>query len=348
MAKTNTSTQAVFREILASVKSGKFANVYIFMGDEPYYIDALTKVLETAVVPEEDRDFNSKVFYGADADLSVVIASAQQYPVMPGRQLVVLKEAQALTKAKTALEVLAPYVGRPNPSTVFVLVFKGDTLSSASALMKMAKKSDAVVFTSMQLKDYQLAAPIKEYCSSRGVGIDDKATALLCDHIGNPLSKLFGEIDKLIVAAGGDGKTTITPELIETNIGISKDFNNFELTSAISRKDYVKAVRIIDYFSKNPKENPTSVTAAVIYSYFVKLVSVIMLPDRSDGVLMQVLNAKSVYQLNDIKEGMRVYSPRQAVNAVHHVRDFDVKSKGVGSMQNSYELLRELIFKIFT
>lgn len=347
MAKTSAS-QPNYRDILMAIRAGKFAPVYLLMGDEPYYINLITESLENRVVEADDRDFNFSVYYGADANLAEVVACAQQYPMMAPRRLVILKEAQGMPNAKAGLEALAPYVGRPTPTTVFVVVMKGDTLNATSALMKMAAKSGAVVFKSAQLRDYQLAAAIKDYCNGKKIGIDDKSTALLADHIGNPLSKLFGEIDKLIVAAGPDISRGITPQLIEQNIGISKDFNNFELVGALSIKDYVKALRIVEYFEKNQKNNPTVVTTGLLFNYFSKLVIATMLRDKSESSLMRSLEAKSPYALKDVKEGMRHYTARQAVAAIHHIREFDVKSKGIGSMQNEYQLLRELVFKIVT
>ncbi|MDE6298670.1 MAG: DNA polymerase III subunit delta, partial [Muribaculaceae bacterium] len=211
MAKKSTGPS--YRDLMTKIKRKDFSPVYILMGEESYYLDQLTKALENYVIDEADRDFNSLVFYGADADVATVIGSAQQYPVMAERQLVVLKEAQAMTHAKTQLDKFASYVAKPNKTTVLVIVYKGGELSSTSSLMKNAKGENCTVFRSEKLRDYELKGPIKDYCSEKGVGIDDKALALLCDYIGNPLSKLFGEIDKLIIAGGNVNR--ISPELIE-------------------------------------------------------------------------------------------------------------------------------------
>lgn len=336
-----------FREIMTAVKKRQFSPVYILMGDEPYYIDQLTKALENNVVEEEDKDFNSITFYGADADISNVISAAQQYPVMADRKIVLLKEAQTLSHAKTQLDKLASYVAHPNMSTVLVVTYKGDSLSSTGQLMKKAKESDCVVFRSDRLRDYQLAAPIKDYCQANGWSIDDKAVALLCDYIGNPLSKLFGEIDKLMISAE-QGLNRISPELIERNIGISKDFNTFELVKALARKDYPKSMMIVDYFSKNPKQNPGVMTVATLFSFFSKLFVASVTRDKSDASLMAELDLKNSYALRDYRDGLQYYNARQALGAVHAIREHDCKSKGIGSTQNEFELLKELIFKIFT
>ncbi|MDE6577689.1 MAG: DNA polymerase III subunit delta [Muribaculaceae bacterium] len=341
------SSGPTFREVMTSIKRKNFFPVYLLMGEEDYYIDQLTKALEINVVDEQDRDFNSIVFYGADADITNVIGAAQQYPVMAERQLVILKEAQAMTNAKNQLEKLSSYIGRPNKSTVLVIVYKGGELSSTSSLMKAAKGGNAIVFRSEKLRDFQLAGPIKDYCASKSISIDDKAINLLCDYIGNPLSKLFGEIDKLIVAGGKDIKR-ISPELIENNIGISKDFNTFELIKALARKDYLKAMTIVDYFAHNPKQNPTVLIIATIFGYFSKLFIASVSRDKSDAALIQALDLRNVYALPDYRDGLRNYSARMVLAAIHAIREFDTKSKGIESTQNEYELLKELVFKIFT
>ncbi len=345
MAKKSTGPS--FRDVMTSIKKRQFAPVYILMGDEPYYLDQITKALENNVVDEADRDFNAITYYGADTEIGKVIGSAQQYPVMSDRQIVLLKEAQTMIRAKDQLDKLASYVARPNPTTVLVIVYKGEPLSSTSALIKKAKSSDAIVFVSQKLRDYQLATPIIEYCQSRGWGIDDKAVSLLSDYIGNPLSKLFGEIDKLMIAADND-VTRITAELIERNIGISKDFNTFELVKSLACKDYPKALLIVEHFSKNPKQNPGIVIVSTLFGFFSKLFIATVSRDKSDSSLINLLELKNQYALRDYRDALQYYNARQALAAVHAIREYDCQSKGIGSTQNEYELLKELIFKIFT
>lgn len=336
-----------FREVMTAIKKNQFSPVYLLMGDEPYYIDQITKALENNVVEEVDRDFNSFTYYGADAEIGKVIASAQQYPVMSERQIVLLKEAQTMTRAKDQLDKLASYIEHPNPNTVLVIVYKGDVLSGTSQLMKRAKTTACTVFVSEKLRDYQLAGPIKDYCQGQGWGIDEKAVVLLTDYIGNPLSKLFGEIDKLMLATDKDVKR-ITADLIERNIGISKDFNTFELLKALAQKDYPKAMLIVDHFSRNPKQNPGVVIVATLFSYFSKLFIAAVSRDKSEATLLALLELKSKYALSDYRDGLQRYTSRQALAAVHAIREYDCQSKGIGSTQNEYELLKELIFKIFT
>lgn len=338
-----------YRDIIDSIKKKQIAQVYILMGDEPYFIDLITDLLEKTVVAEDNKAFDQLVFYGADADMDVVAASARQYPVMGDRQLVILKEAQSLTNAKSTLDRLAPYLSQPNSRGVLVIAFKGDSLNATSQLLKAASRlgENAVVFKSERFRDYQLSAPIKDYCRQRKVGIDEDAVRILIDYIGNPLKKLFGEIDKLILA-GGPGFNRITAAQIEENIGISKEFNNYELTKALSHKDYPKSMQIIEYFRKNPKNNPTMMTTGVLLKFFTQLVIAHFTQDKSDRSLMEALQLKSTYALTEIRAGLQMYTPRQAMAAISALRDFDCKSKGIGSFQNEYDLQRELFFRIFT
>lgn len=338
-----------YREVLDRIKKKEFSSVYLLMGEEPYYIDLIVDALERSVVKEENQSFDQLIFYGADSDLDVVIASARQYPVMGDRQLVILKEAQTCPGSKTQLDKLASYVAQPNTQGVLVIAYKGDNLSATSALMKAAAKAGnyVTVFKSPKIRDYQLAGPIKEYCRQKKVLIEEGAVHILIEYIGNSLQKLFGEIDKLTVSAGESG-LRITAEMVEDNIGISKEFNNFELTKAVSMKDYPKTLLILDYFRKNPKNNPSVMTTAVLHKFFSQMVVAHFTADKTDRGLMEVLQLKSPYALKEIREGLVKYTPRQSVAAISALREFDCKSKGIGSLQNEYDLQRELIFKIFT
>lgn len=344
-----TSKDLTYRDVLDSITKRDFSSVYLLMGEEPYYIDLIVDALEKSVVKEENQAFDQLVFYGADSDLEVVVASARQYPVMGDRQLVILKEAQTCPGSKTQLDKLASYVAQPNRQGVFVLVYKGDNLSATSALMKAATKAGdkVTVFKSPKIRDYHLSGPIKDYCRQKKIAIEEEAVQILIEYIGNSLQKLFGEIDKLTVSAG-DGVQRITATMVEENIGISKEFNNFELTKAVSMKDYPKTLRILDYFRKNPKNNPSVMTTAVLHKFFSQIVVAHFTADKTDRGLMEALQLKTPYALKEIREGLRMYSPRQSLAAISALRDFDCKSKGIGSFQNEYDLQHELIFKVFT
>lgn len=336
-----------FRTILSDIKKGNFAPVYFLQGDEPYYLDKLTEALENAVVPADERDFNLNVFYGKDNNLEGFITAAQQYPFMADRRLVVMKETQALDRAKDKLEGLTEYFLRPNPQTVMVLVYKGETIAANSKILKAIAKGGGVLFTSKQFRDYQMAPPIREYMRSKRIGIDEKAVSLLVDNLGTSLTKIFGEIDKLIVA-GGQDLTTITADLIEKHTGLSKDFNNWELTSALAVKDYVKAMTIVNYFAENPKKNPTVVTTGTLFGFFSKLIMAHFSREKTDSALMAAMGLSNSYALREYKAALRNYNAMQTLNAIHLLRKFDAESKGIGSMQDEYQLLTELIFNIFS
>lgn len=344
MAKKTASP--TFRELMNDIRGNNFAPVYLLVGEEDYYIDRIVEALEGRVVAEDEKDFNVATYYGADTDVKQVISRAQQYPLMSERQLVMLKEAQAMDKAKINLEKLSPYVKHSNPLTVLVITYKGEFSSTSSDLVKTVQNSGGVWFKSDRPKDYQLMGPLGDYCKEKGVRIDDKSMALLCEYIGSPLSKLFGEVDKLVVSAGRDG--LITPELIESITGISKEYNTFELIKHLSMKNYPKSMQIIEYYSRNPKQNPGVKVGATLFNYFSKLFIASIAKDKSDAALMQELDLKNSFALKDYKEGLRYYRAGAIDGIIHALRNYDAMSKGIGSTQNEYDLLKELIFKIFT
>ncbi|MDE6811501.1 MAG: DNA polymerase III subunit delta [Muribaculaceae bacterium] len=342
------SSQGEYRNILTSIRKGVFAPVYLLMGEETFYIDKLIDILESSVIKDEEaKEFNYTTFYGQDADIGTVIATCQQYPFMSDYRMVLLKEAQSMNRSKSVLENLAPYIERPNPKCVFVLSFKGDNLNSTSALMKAASKSGAVIFKSPALKEWELSAPITEYCREKKIGIGEDAINMLVEYVGNELSKVFGAIDKL-VATGELDNFRITTELIQRNIGISKEYNNFELQSALASKNYEKCLRIIKYFQSNPKKNPTSMTTGMLFGFYSKLLIAQLSGEKNENAIMSLIGAKSSYAFRDYRTGLQKYSIAQTVNAIHQLRQFDIRSKGVGSFQNEYSLLIEMIFNIFT
>lgn len=340
------SATASYKDIIGDIKKGDYAPVYLLMGEEDYYIDKIVEALESYVVPEDEKDFNSAIFYGADTDVRQVISRAQQFPLMSETQLVFLKESQAMERAKSNLELLESYVNHYSPTTVLVITYKNEPLPSTSKLVKAIQKQGGIVFRSEKLKDYLLSGPLSDYCRENRVKIDEKSLSLLCEYIGGPLSKLFGEVDKLIVAAGENGE--ITPDLIEAIIGISKEYNSFELIKCLAKRDYPGSMLIIEQFAKNPKQNPGIVVNATLFNFFSKLFIASLLKDKSDSSLMSELELKTSFALTDYRNGLRNYNAGMIDGIIHAIRSYDVMSKGVGSTQNEYALLKELIFKIFT
>lgn len=348
MAKKSANDKNSFRSILNDIRTGKFAPVYLLMGEEAYYIDALVETLEECVVrEEEDREFNFTTFYGQDAYIPEVIAACQQYPFMVERRIVLLKEVQSMPRAKSVIDGLTAYIERPNPACVLVITFKGDNINATSTLMKAAAKSeDVVIFKSPRLRDYELTAPISDYCRSKKIAISNDAIEMLTNYIGNDLSALFGAIDKLLIA-GGHEAGKITPELIGKNIKNSKEFSTFELQSAIAQKDFTKCMQIVNSFKTNPKANPVVVTVGFLFAFFSKLLIAQMSADKSEAGLMSAVGAKSKFAFRDYEMALQRYNIPSMVNAIHLLRELDVKSKGVGSFQNEHDLLLEFIFNLF-
>lgn len=340
------ATLTEIRNIVSDIRKGNLKPVYLLIGRDTYFADVIVKALEKHAIAAEDRDFNYNLYYGNETGADVVVNCAQQFPVMAPRKLVILKEAQSMHQAKTELDKFVPYVGRPNYTTTLIITYSGEKTAPATNLQKAVAKSDGVVVKCDPPRDYELPTYIKDYCNGLKIGIEDKAIQLLCDYIGSPLSKLFGELKKLVQINGGTGR--ITTEDVEKHIGVSRDFNNFELTSALVKRDYPKCMQIIDYFRNNPKPNPTVVTAATIFNLFSRLTIAHFLPDKNDSALMEVCAAKNKYALQELKTGLRNYSAAKAVNAIHLIREFDAKNKGIGSNANEYDLLQELIFKLMT
>lgn len=346
MAKTTTTKAASYTDIIKDIRAGKFAPVYLLQGEEPYYIDKIVEMLSDRVVPDADaRDFDLYNFFGADADLRTVIDTSRQFPLMSDKQLVMLREAQAMQNGRNEIEKLAAYVEHAVQSTVLVVTFKAEPLKSSSQLVKALKKAGGVVFTGEKVKEWQLDKLITDYCKEKKIAIDNKSVQMLKDFIGNDLSRLFSEIDKLAVA---NGNAPITPESIEKNIGISKDFNNFELVNALAAKDYTRCMRIVDYFEKNPKQNPVVVTTAMMFRFYSNLMLAFYAPDKSDNGLLVQLGFSSKYQLRDISQGMRNYTARSCFNIIHELRLLDCRSKGIGTLQKDYTQLKEFVFKAFT
>lgn len=343
------STHQGYLSLVADIQAYRFAPVYLLCGEETYYTDALVSLLQSHVIAEDEKDFNFTQFYGIDAEVEDISNLARQYPVMAQRRLIMFKETQTLHNAKINLEKLIPYIERPTSTTVLVITYKGDSFSAASKLVKAIQKGKGIVFNSPKLYENQLDDVIKELCLSRKVEIEDKSIAMLKERIGVNLAKISTALDKIILTLP-ESIRIITPELIEQNIGVSKDFNNFELVKAIAFKDYVKAVRIINYFEKNPKGNPSIVTGSVLFKFFSDILLAHYSKDKSPAGIAASIKVRSVNSpvFKDVVAAMQFYNASKCVKIIRAIRDFDCMSKGIGSLQKDYLLLRDLLFRIFT
>lgn len=312
------------------------------MGDESFFIDQISDLLVENVLTNEEKDFNLLTFYGVDSDVNNIIASARRFPLMAEYQLIIIKEAQELDK----FDLLDVYAKKPLKSTILVINYKHKKVDGRRALVKNINGNGGVVFESKKLYDNQVPPYIKSYFAAKKIIIDDKSAQMITDFVGNDISKLNQELLKLEISLPKDNNT-ITSDLVEKNIGISKDFNNFELLKAVISKDVVAANRIANYFDKNPKDNPTIVTISLLFNYFSNLLECFWLPQKNEQSVMSSLGLKSAYFARDYMSGLRNYNAMKVMNIISELRVFDAKTKGIGNVSaTSGELLKELLFRI--
>lgn len=310
------------------------------MGEEPYYIDGISDFIEKNVLSEDEKGFNQMVLYGRDVTIDDIVGNAKRYPMMAEYQVVIVKEAQDLSRT---IEKLVDYVNQPQPSTILVINYKYKTIDKRKSLYKALQKV-GVVYESKKLYENQVAEWIKRTLSSQNYTIVPKAAQMLVEFLGNDLSKISNELDKLkIILPEG---TQITPEHIEENIGISKDYNNFELRKAIGERNVFKAYQIVNYFAENPKDNPMVVTVSMLFSFFSQLLHFHGLHDKTPRHVASALKINP-YFVNEYIEAAHNYPMKKVSTVVSILREFDVKSKGVGANAlPQKDLLNEMLFKI--
>jgi DNA polymerase-3 subunit delta len=311
------------------------------MGEEPYYIDKLTDFIEQNVLEEQDRDFNQSILYGRDVTIEDVIGTAKRFPMMADRQVVIVREAQELSRTIDKLEA---YAENPQITTVLVFAYKYKTLDKRKKITKLLDKV-GLVYESKKLYENQVGEWIKRVLASQGYSIEPKAAAMLVEFLGTDLSKINNELEKLkIILPKGH---LFTPIDIEENIGFSKDFNNFELRKAIGEKNQVKAYQIIDYFAQNPKDNPLVVTTGLVFGFFSQLLQYHGLKDKSQMNAAKVLKVNPFF-VKDYEVAFRNYPMKKVSTIVAALRTIDLKSKGVGAASTSqHDLLKELLITIF-
>ena len=334
--------ELTYESICKDIADRKYALVYVLMGEEPFFIDQITDLLVDNVLTEEERDFNQSIFYGAGADAVSVINAARRFPMMAEHQLIVVKEAQLMRD----IELLTAYVKHPLASTVLVINYKYKSLDRRNTLA-VAVEKNGILFESKKIPDYKMPGFITGLLQQRSLSIDVKAAQMLSDFLGNDLNRLSKELDKLAIIMAETGSKRVTPELIERNIGISKEYNNFELIKALSAKDVLKANRIAQYFEKNPKNNPLQMTLAVLFNYFSNLLIAYYSKDKSESGLMAAMGLRSAFQLKDYQMGMKHYSAMKVFLSIGEIRKTDAASKGVDNASASdADLLKELRYKI--
>ncbi|WP_413998425.1 DNA polymerase III subunit delta [Flavobacterium sp. W1B] len=328
-------------KIVNDIKGGNIQPIYFLMGEEPYYIDKLSDYIEKNILSEEEKGFNQTVLYGRDVTIEDIVSTAKRYPMMAERQVVIVKEAQELSRT---IDKLESYAENPMATTVLVICYKYKTLDKRKKTTKLLAKT-GVVYESKKLYENQVGDWIKRVLSGKKYAIEPKAAAMLVEFLGTNLSKINNELEKLqIILPKG---STITPKDIEENIGFSKDFNVFELRKAIGERNQLKAYTIAENFANNPKENPMVVTTSLVFGFFVQLLKYHGLKDKNPKNVAAVIGVNPFF-LKEYDVALKNYPMRKVSQIVASLREIDIKSKGVGAnaMSNA-DLLREMLYNIF-
>ena len=326
---------------MSELRSGVYHPVYYLMGEEGYFTDRITDYIIENSLTEVERDFNLTLFYGLETDINTVINTAKRFPMMAERQVVVVKEAQALKD----LDALVYYLQNPQPTTVLVFAHKNGSLDRRK---KVATELDrkGVVLETKKFRDDALPSFITSYLKEKGLTADPKSVLMLRESIGADLARIAGEIDKLSISLP-QGAKAITPELVEEHIGISKEYNNFELQNAIVNKDIYKANKIINYFAQNPKKNPIQMTLALLFSFFSNLMMCYYAPEKSERGVAEFLGLKNTWGVGDYLKAMRNYRAMHVMEILHLIRLADAQSKGAeGAQLPDGEIMRELLYKM--
>ena len=330
------------KQLVTDIKNKKLKPIYFLMGEEAYYIDKISDFIEASVLAEEDRGFNQMVLYGRDVSVDDIVGNAKRYPMMAEYQVIIVKEAQDLSRT---IENLAKYAENPQPTTVLVVNYKYKKIDKRKALYKTLKKT-GVVYESKKLYENQVADWIRRVLSPKKYTISPKAAQMLVEFLGTDLSKINNELEKLqIILPEG---TQISPYHIEENIGISKDYNNFELRKAVGERNAIKAHKIVNYFADNPKDNPMVVTVLLLFNFFSQLLHFHGLKDKSPRSVASALKINP-YFVKEYITAARNFPMRKVSVVVATLREFDVKGKGVGSNAVPQgDLLKELMVRILS
>ena len=331
-------------EILKDLKQGKYAPVYFLQGDEPYYIDRISGFIENHVLSEGERSFNQTIVYGNDVNISDILNHARRFPMMAEYQVVIVKEAQQihdLNREEGELQ-LSRYLENPVPSTLLVFCHKNKSLDGRKALGKLMRKK-AVFLETKALYDNQIPAWVNQYVRERGFSIGNAACMMLTESIGNNLERLSNEVDKILI--NYKDPVEITPDMIDKYVGISKDYNPWELSNAILRKDIQKTFRIVDHFAANSRQNPAIPVIAVLYGQFSKLLVAAGQLRSGKPVELSALKVNGYYT-KDYANAARHYTVQDVTRSLHHIRIADLRCKGVDSQSDEGEVLRELVSKI--
>ena len=331
-----------YDSILKDIKAGTFAPVYILMGEESYFIDKLCDSISENALREDERDFNQTVVFGSDVSSGQIADIARRFPMMAERQVVIVKEAQNIHN----WERIEKYIEKPQPTTVLVICHKNGSINAKKKVLTLAAAC-GVVFESKKKTDRELPVFIENYLKERATTIDSKSIQMIVEHIGADLSRLSSELDKVILSLPKDAKI-ITPEIVEQQIGVSKEYNGFEFRSAIANKNISKANSILKYFDNNPKSGGGYILLPMLFSYFQNLMIAHYSPKKGrDEDIAAWLELKSAWAARDYTTGMRNYSALKTMQIIDKIREVDAKSKGLDNPSTTMgELMRELVFFI--
>jgi len=328
--------------ILADINKRKLKPIYLLHGEEAYYIDLITQALENKVLSEAEKGFNQTILYGKDADWITILNAAKRYPMMSDYQVVIVKEAQNL-KWDKADEYFQAYLDNPLNTTILAFAFKYGKFDKRKKIYKAIEKK-GVVLESAKIYDNKLAPWIDEYVKDHGMKIHPQAAAMMSEYLGTELSKVANELDKMMLNVPKDREISVAD--IQNNIGISKDFNVFELNTALGKKDVLKVNQIIDYFAANPKSNPIPVVMGSLYAYFSKILKYHYLPDKNQQAAARELGVHPFF-VKDYELAARCYPPIKLFYVINYLKEYDLKSKGVDAINlEAGDLLKELMFKV--
>lgn len=334
---------STFEGIMRDLRAGRYAPIYYLMGDEPYYIDIISNYIADNALSEEERDFNQTIMFGSETTMPQIIDNAKRYPMMSGRTVLIVKEAQNIKNT----DALASYLKHPQPSTVLVFCHKNGFLDKRKRLdAEIARVG--VLFESKKLRDYELLSFIERYLGEKNCSIDPKSVQLIADSVGSDLSRLVGELEKVLLSLPSNDRR-VTPEVVERHIGVSKEFNSFELRDAIVTKNIFKANQIIKYFDENPRAGSIYSFLPMLFNYFQNLIIAYYCPQRSNqDAVAKWLDLRSGWAAKDYITGMSNYPPMKVVHILEQIRITDAKSKGIDNPNTpSGELMKELLFFIF-
>jgi DNA polymerase-3 subunit delta len=338
MAKANIT----HREIVESIRKQEYAPVYLLMGEEPYYIDRVSEYIADNVLTKDEQDFNQTIIYCTrETAVGDIVNCARRYPMMAKYQVVIVKEAQNLLK----LDELAIYAQSPLSTTILVICYKNGTVDRRKKLVPAIEKV-GVVFESKKLKDGMLPQFIMDYLRRKQVSIEEKACQMLADNVGADLNRLVGELDKLALSLA-EGEMRITADLVEKNVGISKEFNMWELRDSVMRKDVLKANKILYHFDQNSKANPPVMVVSMLFNLFALIMQAFYSPDRSEQGLMKHLELRQSWQVRDYMAAMRLYTPMKTMQIIGKLRETDARLKGInrGNLTDA-DIMHELLFFI--